>query len=99
VSTKHTPGPWAVVRTHTNAVQIVHAECDQSVLATLNTTGKNNRDHAMKRALLMAGAPELLAALRYLTEMAQFTANGKHNCPEIHGALAEARAAIAKVQP
>lgn len=41
---------------------------------------------------------DLLAALRYLEQMATYTAAGKHNCPEIHGALAEARAAIAKVE-
>lgn len=55
-------------------------------------------DMAAHVARVLNNHEPLLKALRYLEEMATFTAAGKHNCPEIHGALGEARAAIANAE-
>lgn len=45
-------------------------------------------------ARLLGASGNLLDALEYLREMAEHTARGIHNCPEIWGALRQADKAI-----
>ena len=92
---KHTPGPWWVCgdrpgeRRNMNAT--VRATLDGSTRTTVCRLGQNNnRPREWADADLIAAAPDLLAALERLL------LSGDVRDAAEKGALAQARAAIAK---
>lgn len=91
---RHTPAPWKIV-----AAGSIQGPDGKSVCAIAGTI-KRSRDEKAANARLIAAAPELLAALARLEELAapRFTGpNGE--CPGLTAgeqAIIAARAAIAK---
>ena len=88
---KHAPGPWEVGSTIESGTQAIIHDGD-SVLAILTTIPPNPAN-----ARLIAAAPDLLEALRKMTDMVEAEVLG----PEwlwAHEIIAEARAAIAKAR-
>ena len=84
---KHTPGPW---RADGNIVRIADGYREFQMVAdcSMLVAGEEN-------ARLIAAAPDLLAALRS-AQIALAGAYGSGLTSEVHPALAEVRAAIAR---
>lgn len=65
-NTKHTPGPWRVIRLSEprGQIQIATQGAGVGYSGLLVATLGNQGEHTEANAVLMAKAPELLAALR-----------------------------------
>lgn len=87
MNTKHTPGPWVVDRTHPELERNVVWSGDQIIASVVN----DQHGNADANARLVAAAPELLEALRYMVANAE--AEGWSEMM-----LADATAAIAKAE-
>lgn len=91
---KHTPGPWCVWKDGLTIAEEAHSKSDNFFpFEIAKVSDESNTDRA--NALLIAAAPELLAAL-----IALKTANGADNFNGWHEAflpaIKEANAAITK---
>ena len=90
MTTKHTPGPWAIRDDNEDgAVSIVGSS--QIVLARVRTATVEPGD---ANARLIAAAPELLDALQSM--VSQFPEAELRADPDLHASVKRARAAIAK---
>ena len=92
---QHTPGPW---RFDGDWHRLPTIFGPKKAIATIEKTGFPNRsDHTPEQAAnacLIAAAPELLAALRWLRAFWQ--PGSDHDTQEVQHALATTDAAIAK---
>ena len=97
--TEHTPGPWKLSRGEVNSYQhdfILETVASNEHVAAwsiprIDSKNTRQRSKHIKRARLIAAAPELLHALRYIEGLAM--ADEPRDLPTIAQA---ARAAIAK---
>lgn len=105
---QHTPGPWRLEGRCVITDGHVHSDRN-SEIATVSGPREfgttHNENELFYNAALIAAAPDLLAALRALTEAANnreaehsFGRKTAQGLSALSGALGAARAAIAKVQ-
>lgn len=89
METKHTPGPWAVYQSRGNSRLRVMSDAVPYDVATMNHAGNDEAEAA--NAHLIAAAPEMLDALRYMVANAE--AEGWSGLM-----LGDARTAISKAE-
>lgn len=102
---KHTKGPWVVdgsngaqafIRPANNADEFVGADhANRQIFAPLAMVALTGSDFSDANALLVAAAPEMLEALKQLTEMAARYVSGTEGH---YYKITQARAAIAKAE-
>lgn len=97
--TAHTPGPWSVAQYNPEESFDIHASCGECENAHWVASVRSvqvGKDYAHANALLIAAAPELLAALEVIAGMEfDFDMTAKH-C--IEALKIPARQALAKAR-
>jgi hypothetical protein len=94
----HTPGPWET-RQLTNSTRIYAPEFNNAEICSIQRSRFSSGPTTTRReadALLIAAAPELLAALRLVVGLADNEAVESGDCRNPDNPFAIARAAIAK---
>jgi hypothetical protein len=100
---KHTPGPWRFTVESVNDEWGIVIDASGGIIANVNSeTGPDATSAPAMRQMpmrangaLLAAAPDLLAALKWIADHGDAGAGGR---PAYHDMRAKARAAIAKAE-
>jgi hypothetical protein len=93
----HTPGPW---RTRPQLTQVYGREGDQRLIASCGVSAHISKEEKAANTLLIAAAPDLLAACQAFVDAMNAGRDGDASHSELlMTALDRADAAIAKAQP
>lgn len=65
-TTNHTPGPWALLDREENSRTLTHITNGAHIVCALGTTRTDGSPNHYTNAHLIAAAPDLLSALRFL---------------------------------
>jgi hypothetical protein len=95
-TTNHTPGPWALLDRAENSRTLTHITNGAHIVCTLGTTRSDGSPNHSANAHLIASAPDLLSALRFL--LADYIAIEGEKLTGSSVPADMARAAIAKAE-
>ena len=95
-TTNHTPGPWALLDRAENSRTLTHITNGAHIVCTLGTTRTDGSPNHSANAHLIASAPDLLSALRFL--LADYVAIEGETLTGSSVPADMARAAIAKAE-
>lgn len=95
-TTNHTPGPWALLDRAENSRKLTHITNGAHIVCTLGTTRTDGSPNHSANAHLIASAPDLLSALRFL--LADYIAIGGENFTGSSVPIKMAQAAISKAE-
>jgi len=95
-TTNHTPGPWALLDRAENSRTLTHITNGAHIVCTLGTTRTDGSPNHSANANLIAAAPDLLCALRFL--LADYVAIEGETLTGSSVPADMARAAIAKAE-
>ncbi len=93
-NTKHTPGPWRVVKTRQGGLDVTQLRCNRSIAMLYGTHVASRSKKSWANAALLSAAPELLECAKILAVVA--CEDGFPNEDERANALKKVIAAIAK---
>lgn len=65
-TTSHTPAPWTLLDREENSRKLTHITNGAHIVCTLGTTRTDGSPNHYTNANLIASAPDLLSALRFL---------------------------------
>lgn len=91
METKHTPGPW----NYDGTWALIKSDCGAEICAVhgareFRAKPETHKGEALANALLMAAAPELLAALQYMLLNAEALGWSEAMCSDARAAIAKA---------
>ena len=92
----HTPGPWALLDREENSRKLTHITNGAHIVCTLGTTRTDGSPNHYTNANLIASAPDLLSALRFL--LADYIAIEGERLTGSRVPIEMARAAISKAE-
>lgn len=99
---KHTPGPWRLLPYENSGGHLTHAvEAEHSTLITYDLPCTSSHPELMANAVLIAAAPELLAACKAIAFDSRLVcniSNGERYYPISVEEMSAIRAAIARAE-